>query len=482
MKKGTLRETALTGIFWTFFQQFGTQGISFLVSIVMARLLLPAEFGLIGMITVFIAIGQSLIDSGLTQSLIRSENPNQEDYSTVFFFNLGGSIFIYFILFFLSPLIAEFYNQDILTNIIKIYCLTFIISAFSTVQITRLTKIMDFKTQLMVAIPSIIGSGILGIFLAFNGYGVWSLVWMNVFQSFLNTIQLWFRTNWRPSLTFNKLKFKEHFQFGYKLTLSGLLDTIFVNIYQIIIGKYFLASQVGFYVRADSLKRLSVVNISNALNKVTYPLFATIKNDDERLRRVYRELMLMVIFVIAPVLIIMGVLAEPLFRFLFTAKWVPAVPYFQILCLSAILYPIHSYNLNILKVKGRSDLFLKLEIIKKITIVITLGVSIRYGIMGLIWGQLFTSIIAFFTNTYYTGKFLNYKSFQQFIDILPILLLAFTVGGCIWFVDNIMNINQLSDFSRLFLLGIGGSGLYITLAYICKMDSINNIKRIITKK
>lgn len=463
-------------------QQFGTQFISFGVSLVLARLLLPAEFGLIGMIAIFMGIGQSLINSGLTQSLIRSENLDQEDYSTVFFFNLVASVIIYLIIFFAAPWIAAFYRQPVLVDIIRVYCLSFIITAFSAVQLTRLTKQMDFKTQMLVAIPSLIGSGLLGIYLAYQGHGVWSLVWMTLFQAFLNTVQLWIRSKWHPSLTFSVIKFKEHFNFGYKLTLSGLLDTVFTNIYQIIIGRYFVASQVGFYTRANSLKQLPVSNISGALNKVTYPLFASIQNDDVRLKRIYKEIMQMVVFIIAPVLIIMGVVAEPLFRFLFTDKWLPAVPYFQVMCLGGILYPIHSYNLSILTVKGRSDLFLKLEIIKKVMITIIIAISIQFGIMGLIWGQLVTSILAFGINTHYSGKFLKYNTLEQTLDILPIILLAFLVGACVWLTDNYLHINQLQDFYRLTILALGGSILYIAFAYLFKMNSLNSIKKIILKQ
>ncbi|HET7119391.1 MAG TPA: lipopolysaccharide biosynthesis protein, partial [Hanamia sp.] len=279
----SLRKTAISGMIWAFAQQFGTQAIGFFVSIIMARLLLPKEFGLIGMISVFIGIGNSLITSGLTQSLIRTSNANQEDYSTIFYFNLLGSIIIYLVLFFFAPLIAAFFSQPVLINIIRLYCLSFIITAFSEVQLTKLTKEMNFKLQMTITIPSLICSALLGIFLAFKGYGVWSLVWMSLFQSFLSTVQLWFQTGWSPSLVFNIEKFRYHFKFGYKITLSGLLNTIFNNIYQIIIGKFFVAADVGFYTRANSLKQLPVTNISSALNKVTYPLFASIQNDDLRL-------------------------------------------------------------------------------------------------------------------------------------------------------------------------------------------------------
>lgn len=478
----SLRKTAISGMIWAFAQQFGTQAIGFFVSIIMARLLLPKEFGLIGMISVFIGIGNSLITSGLTQSLIRTSNANQEDYSTIFYFNLLGSIIIYLILFLFAPLIAAFFSQPVLINIIRLYCLSFIIRAFSEVQLTKLTKEMNFKLQMTITIPSLIGSALLGIFLAYKGYGVWSLVWMSLFQSFLSTVQLWFQTGWSPSLVFNMEKFRYHFKFGYKITLSGLLNTIFNNIYQIIIGKFFVAADVGFYTRADSLKQLPVTNISSALNKVTYPLFASIQNDDLRLKKIYKNIMQMVIFIVAPVLIFLAVLADPLFRFLFTGKWAPAVPYFQILCFVGILYPLHSYNLNILYVKGRSDLFLKLEIVKKILLVIIIAVTLQFGIMGLIWGQLISSFLAFFINTHYTGKFLNYNSWEQTKDILPIIFLAFIAGGIVFAIDYQLKELQYSNIYRLLIGGsIGAIGYYI-LSILFKINSLQELKKIILRK
>lgn len=478
----SLRKSALRGIFWTFSQQFGAQGIQFCVSIVMARLLLPEEFGLIGMITVFIAIGKSLMETGLTQSLIRTENPDQEDYSTVFYFNLVGSIIVYFLLFFTAPYIANFYNQFILIDIIRVYCLSFVIGAFSAVQIARLSKIMDFRTQMLVTIPSLIGAGLLGIILAYNGYGVWSLVWMGLSQVFFSTVQLWWKSRWKPSLEFNIAKFKFHFKFGYKLTLSSLLDILFKNIFQIIIGKFFMTSQVGFYSRANSLKQLPVSSISGAMNKVTYPLFASIQNDDARLRKIYKQMMQIVVFVIAPLLITMGVLAEPLFRFLFTEKWVPAVPYFKILCLAGIAYPLSSYNLNILKIKGRSDLFLKLEIIKKTLIIVTIGISIQFGIMGLIWGQLFTSIISLAINSQYSGKLIAYNSWQQAKDMAPIIIIAIISGVAVYAVDHWMLINYCSDFLRLLTGGSLGLTVFVGISLILKLDVLQNLKIIVLKR
>ena len=478
----SLKNKAVSGMVWTFAQQFSTQGIGFIISVVLARLLLPAEFGIIGMIAIFMGIGGALVDSGLATSLIRTTNANEEDFSTVFYFNILGSIIIYFILYLTAPFIANFFNQPILKNITRVYGITFIINAFSTIQLTRLTQKMDFKTQMRVSVPSLIGGGALGITLAYMGFGVWSLVWMRLLQSFLNTLQLWIVTKWKPSLIFNIAKFKYHFNFGYKLLLSGLLDTVFSNIYTVIIGKLFAPAQLGYFTRASSVIKLPVDNISGALQKVTYPLFATIKDDNERLKKVYKQIMQMVIFLIAPSLIIMGVLATPLFRFVFTEKWLPAVPYFQILCISGILYPFHVYNLNILNVKGRSDLFLKLEIIKKVLLVITILISIQFGLYGLLWGVVISSALSLFINAHFSGKFIQYNGFQQLRDVSPILLIAMTAGTLTLIADKIMINSDKTDIFRIILGGAIGIISYWIISVLFKIKSIQDLKTIILKQ
>lgn len=478
----SLRKQAISGMLWTFAQGFSTQGIGFIISVVLARLLLPAEFGIIGMIAIFMGIGGALVDSGLASSLIRTPEANQEDFSTVFYFNIVGSILMYFILYLTAPLIAKFFNQPILTNITRLYGITFIINAFSTIQLTRLTQMMDFKTQMRVSVPALIGGGALGIILAYMGFGVWSLVWMRLFQSFLNSLQLWIVSKWKPSFIFNIEKFKYHFHFGYKLLLSGLLDTVFTNSYTVIIGKLFVPAQLGFYTRANSVIQLPVQNISGALNKVTYPLFASIKDDNERLKKVYKQIMQMVTFLIAPILIIMGVLATPLFRFVFTEKWLPAVPYFQILCISGILYPFHVYNLNILNVKGRSDLFLRLEVIKKILLVITIIVSIQFGMYGLLWGIVISSALALFINAHYSGKFIHYNGFDQLKDVSPILLIGVTAGILTLIADKIMVNFDTIDLFRIILGGTVGVLSYWFISLTFKIQSIQDLKTIILKQ
>ncbi len=478
----SLKNQALSGVFWSSMQLFGTQAIGFGVSLILARLLLPAEFGLIAMLGVFIGLGTTLINSGLTNSLIRTENLDDEDFSTVFFFNLAGSLIIYIIIFLAAPLIADFYDQELLTVIVRVYCITFIINAFSAIQNARLTKMLDFKTQMKVSVPSIIMGSIVGVFMAYNNYGVWSLVWSGIVQSLASTIQLWYYSKWRPLWIFNRQKFSYHFHYGVKLMFSGVLDTLFTNAYTIIIGKFFAPAQVGFYNRAETLQMLPVGNISSIITKVSFPLFSTIQNDDVRLKSAYKRIMQMVIFLVAPTLILMSVLAEPLFRILFTEKWLPAVPYFQILCFNGILYPIHSYNLQILNVKGRSDLFLKLEVIKKIIVVVIILVTFQFGIYGLLYGSVIASILAFFVNTYYSGKFLNYPAWEQTKDLLPIIFLSLLIGGLVYFFDQQLKTIFLYDLSRLIFGVLLGVALFAIAAYIFKMSSLKEIIDIIKRK
>ena len=478
----SLRKQALSGMMWTFIQQSTSQVIGFIFSVILARLLLPAEFGIIGMISIFITIGTVLLDSGLATSLIRTPDANEEDFSTVFYFNLFGSIVAYIILYFAAPYIAQFFNQPILINITRVFGISFIINAFTIIQLTRLTQKMDFKTQTKIYIPAIVVGGLVGIILAFLGYGVWSLVWMRMAQSFLNTLLLWIVTKWKPSLIFNVQKFKYHFNFSYKLLLSGLIDTIFNNIYVFVIGKMFSPAQLGYYTRADSVIKLPVDNISGTLNKVTFPLFSSIKDDNVRLKKVYKKILKMVIFLIAPILILMGVLATPIFRFVFTEKWLPAVPYFQILCINGIIYPFHAYNLNVLNVKGRSDLYLKLEIIKKSLLVLIVALSIPFGIYGLLWGIVISSAFTLFINAYYSGKFIQYNSLEQIKDVLPALTISIIAGTITWLLDQTMVRFDMIDFIRITVGGLAGVISYISMSYLFKFQSLQDLKDIIKNR
>jgi O-antigen/teichoic acid export membrane protein len=333
-----------------------------------------------------------------------------------------------------------------------------------------------------VSIPSLIIGSVVGISLALNNYGVWSLVYSAIIQSLAGTIQIWYWTKWKPKLVFNWGKFNYHFHYGVKLMFSSILDSIFKNAYSIVIGKFFAPAQVGFFSRADSLKMLPAGTISSIITKVSFPLFASIQNDDERLKSIFKRMMQMVIFLVAPTLVLMGVLAEPLFRLLFTEKWLPAVPYFRILCINGVLYPIHGYNLQILNVKGRSDLFLKLEIYKKILVAIVMVISFPFGIYGLLYGSVTASLFGFFINAYYSGKFLNYTAWQQTKDLLPIILLSLLIGIFIYYFDGLLLSLLANDFIRLLAGSLLGMILFTIVAFLSKMESLFELITIIKRK
>ncbi|MBR9921766.1 MAG: lipopolysaccharide biosynthesis protein [Bacteroidetes bacterium] len=475
----SLRNIALKGMFWTYLDQFGGQIIQFAVSVVLARILLPEEFGIIAILMVFIAVSNSLVTSGFGQALIRKKDVDELDYSSVFYVNLIVSIIVYGLLYLSAPLIANFYEDPRLVSLTRVIGLGTIIGAFSLVQTARLTQRMDFKTQMTIRIPSLILGGAVGIWAALNGYSYWSLVMQMLTTQFVSVLQLWIRTGWYPKRIFSLDRVRSMFAFGSRLMLSGLLDTIYKNIYVILIGKYFSQAQVGFYNRANNTKQLPVSNISNALTKVTYPLFAKIQDDDIRLKAVYKQIMQQVIFWIAPILIGSAVVGEPLFRFVFTEKWLPAVPYFQVLCIVGILYPLNSYNLNVLKVKGRSDLFLRLEVIKKVLITISLFIALPFGVIGLVWSQVALSIIAYGINSYYSGYFINYGIWEQVRDISPTILNAIIMGAGVWLL--LWLSPNWPDWLILLLSAISGAVLYFLGAKLMRLSALDEFWKIVKR-
>jgi O-antigen/teichoic acid export membrane protein len=479
----TLKTKTITSLIWAFIQQFSVQLISFGITIGLARILMPAEFGMIAMLTILVGVGNTLLDSGLASSLIRSTDLTQRDFSTVFFFNLAGSIVIYGITYVLAPMISRLYHQPLLVLIIRVYTLDFIINAFFSVQNARLIKDMNFKAQMMIQIPAVLLGGLLGIYLAITGHGVWSLVWLGLAQSFLSTVMHWLYSGWLPSLVFDKQCFRRHFGFGYKMTLTGLLDIVYRNIYVVIIGSYYSITQLGFYNRAESFSQLPVNNISMVIHKVTYPMFTEIGDDDKKLKRVYRQIMQQVIFWVAPILIIMIILAEPLFTFLLTDKWLPAVPFFQILCLAGIMYPLNAYNLNILKVKGRSDLILKLETIKKAICLIGIFCATYFGIYGLLYFQLIFSVLAYYINSAYSSTLIGYPVKEQFQDLWPIFAAAMISGLITYLIDElIVRPLMMANLARILTSGFTFCIIYLSTGLLFKLIPINDFKILILKK
>lgn len=469
----SLKKQAKSGIKWSFIQQISVQAINFVVQVMLARLLMPEVFGLIAMIIVFISIGQTLMDGGMTSSIIRTKNPNQIDYSTVFITNLSMSCVLYTLTYIAAPLIAEFYGQDVLINIIRLFAISFIIDALVAVHIAKLTKEMKFKLQMQLQIPSAVIAGLVGITMAYNGFGVWSLVWLNLIRSSLFAIQVWLLNEWRPSLMFNKDRFKYHFNFGYKLTIANLLNTIFNDSYRIIIGKFYSPLQVGLYNNAETMRLFPVDQITAVLGKVTYPLFANIKEDTE-LKKAYRITLRIVLFIVVPIMFYLILIADEGFELVFGKQWLPAVPYFQILAFASMVKPISAYNLSILKVKGKSDLLLKLEVFKKILGVIAILIGLSFDIIGLLISYTIWFYIVTIIDMHYSGKLIEYSVKEQVVDSVSILFFGAIVFIFLLFVKSRFVFEY--DLVTILFYMFSFFGLYMTLLFVFDKKLITTLK------
>lgn len=422
-----LKSKTQKGLVWSFVERFATQGVQFLFGIILARLLSPEDYGTIAMPLVFLAIAQCIIDSGFSTALIRKPNLTEDDLSTAFYFNIGVGIVCYSILFFTSPLISEFYHTPILSNLLKITALATLFNPLCAVQQAILTRKIDFKTQAIVSLSGALVSGIIGLTMAYNGFGVWSLVCQQVGGYAIRTILLWVLGRWTPKRRWSWDSFHYLWGFGSKMLGSGLLDTTYNNIYPIVIGKFFSANDLGNYTRAQQFATLPSSNVTGVLQRVTFPVLSSIQNEDERLERNYRKILKLSAFIIFPLMMLLSAIANPLVRVVLTDKWEGCIILLQIMCFSMMWYPIHAINLNLLTVKGRSDLFFRLEICKKIVGVCVMCVTIPQGIIWMVSGSIFTSMIALIINTYYTGKLINVGYLKQMGDLLPVIGVSFAM-------------------------------------------------------
>lgn len=474
----SLKQKTVHGVIWSSIERFSVQGIQFVLQILMARILSPEDYGAIAMLAIFVAISQSFIDSGFSNALIRKVDRTEKDYATVFYFNIVVGIVFYLILFFTSPLIASFYNTPILEPLTKVIALNLFFNSMCVVQQARLTIRLDFKTQAVVSLISVVLSGAVGLWMAHAGYGVWSLAIQTVLQTAFRMVFFWLLAKWRPIEKFSKESFKEMFSYGSKLLASGLLDTIYRNVYTIIIGKVFSSSTLGYYSRADQFAQFPSSNLTGILQRVTFPILSTIQNEEERLRINYRKFLRLSAFIVFPLMIGLAAVAEPFIYLVLTPKWAGIVPVLQVICLAYMWYPIHAINLNLLQVKGRSDLFLKLEIIKKGNITLMLLLTVPLGILAICIGKIINSILSLVINTYYTGKLIRVGFFMQMRDILPILLncvaMYLVITVVIHFIPN-----------HLLKLAIGilsGVFYYITMASLFKSAELKELLLIIKRK
>ncbi len=474
-----LKSKTLHALFWSFFERIGQQGIQFIITIILARLLLPEEFGLIAMLTIFMAVAQSFIDSGFGQALIQKQDATHIDECSIFYFNILVGFLAAGLLCLTAPWIAGFYNQPLLVPLTCALSLNMIINAFGLVQITLLTKHIDFKTQLKVSVIATVTSGTIGVTMALNGFGVWSLVAQSISSNLFSTALLWLFNTWRPSLTFSFVSLRGMFAFGSRLLASGLLDTIFRNIYLVVIGKLFPPMALGFYSRAKGLQQLPVENISGLVSRVTFPVFSSVQDDKPRLKRGVREALTMLVMINFPMMVGLAIVAKPLVLVLLTEKWTPCVPYLQLLCVVGMLYPLHVINLNVLTAQGRSNLFFRLEVLKKILIVIAIAVTYRWGIIAMIYGQIATSCLAYFLNAYYTGKMLDYPITEQIQDLMPSLALSGVMGLGVYTLKYTPIVNQ----SVLLLVQImTGIVLYAVLCYIFRISSFMEVIKMVKSK
>jgi len=368
----SLLKSAKSGIFWSTVDTVGVKVLSFLVSVSMARILDPEDFGLVGLIVIFVAIGGILVDSGMGSSLIRDNDATDLDFDTVFYTNIVISVFLYIVLYVSAPLISSFFGHEILTSIVRVYGLSYIISALFITQQTRLIKDLQFKKIAFLNMPSTLLSGVIAIIMALNGYGVWSIVAMYLTSQLIKLCLVWWHTQWKPSLQFSTKSLKYHFNYGYKLIISGILGVFTREMYTMVIGKRFDVASVGYFQRAHSVKSYPVSTLGSVLNRVSFPILSKIKDDKEKISKIYQSILKVSFFVMTAFMTTLIVISEPLFIFLFTEKWSAAIPYFRIVALAGILVPIHSFNLNIFRIYGRTDVLLKLSVIKNVMVLVSI--------------------------------------------------------------------------------------------------------------
>lgn len=472
-----LRKKTVSGVFWSAIERFSLQGVQFIINIIMARLLLPSDYGIIGMLAVFLLISQTFIDGGFTNALIQRKDRTEIDYSTVFYFNIFVAFLFYILIFVSAPLIADFYNMPDLRDVARIISLSLIISSLSAVHKTKLTIDIDFKTQSKISLTAALISGVIGIWLAYENFGVWALVTQTLVNSILQTGLYYLFSHWFPLRIFSWVSFRILFSFGSKLLASSLIHTVYYNLYSIVIGKKFSAADLGYYTRAEQFAVFPSSNVNSIISRVTFPILSGIQDDDERLAFAYRKYIRLASFIIFPLMIGLAVLAKPLIILLLTEKWLGIVVLLQILCLDWMLDHLSIINLNLLYVKGRSDWALRLEVIKKTIATIILFASIPLGIVGMCWGRVLYSVIATYLNSYYTKSLIGLSLGTQIKDILPSLMIAVLMGIIVYGSTML-----LSNAILQLLVGfIVGAGCYFIISKFFKMDSLAELFSLIKR-
>lgn len=482
MAEANLKSQTKRGIHWTFLNQFINYGLQFIVGIIMARLLTPGDYGITALPAVFLAIADVFIDGGFGGALVRKPEVSQKDLSTAFYYAISVGVFFYIVIFFAAPLIANYFETPVLVPLVRVTSLTFLWGPLMTPQNVILKRNLNFKTITRISVTTkIIGSAI-GVSLAFLGYGLWSLVAMSVISNLLELIQKWFKVRWLPTERWSKESFKYLWGYGNKMMIAGLLNNVYKSITPIFVGKYFSPADLGIYNRALGYAQLLAHQGTNIIQQVTFPVLSKIQGEDEALARNYRRMLQASAFVIFPIMLMLSALARPLVILLITDKWESCIILLQLLCFAFMWYPIHAINLNLLQVKGRSDLFLKLEVYKIIISVVILFCSLPFGLIYFCIASIFNSMISLFINTYYTGKLINVSYIDQMKDLLPIWLLSFITWGAIHISFLLIELAVHSLLINLIVGSIVGISVYIGFAYLFKMPQLQDVKYMLNIK
>lgn len=470
----TLKHKAVNGVLWRIVEQGGKQFVQFGISVLLARLIMPDQFGMIAMLTVFLAVANCFISSGLGDALYRKKERTQADCSTVFWFSFIVSIIFYWILFFCAPLISDFYNMPQLTAILRVSAITIIIGTLAGIHRMFLQLELDFKTFAKFNVVGLIISGIVGVTLAYLKFEVWALVFQNLTMTIVPSILVIIKVKWHPSFIFSKASFKEFFGFGSKLLASSILDQIYSNIYSIVIGKVYKASDLAFYNRSHNLASLTSSMPTGVLQSVTFPLLVRLQDNTEAMKNAYRRIIKLSGFVVFPICLGCGAVAYPLINVLYTDVWIFSASLLSITVFSLMWYPIHAVNLNYLIVKGRSDLFFRLEVIKKIQGVIILCITIPLGIEAMCYGSVFSSLLSLVWNTHYTGKFLNMTILDQLNDLKGTLILSLLMFVGARFTAHILG----NDIVSLICSVATGAAIYIGGAFLFRFPEIKELKEL----
>ena len=482
---GGHKKAVVSGLFWRIMERTGAQGVTFLVSIVLARLLEPKVYGTVALVTVFITILQVFIDSGLGNALIQKKDADNLDFSSVFFFNITVCVLLYIGMFFAAPLIANFYDDSSLVPVVRVLSLTLIISGVKNVQQAYVSRNMQFKRFFFATLGGTIGAAVVGITLAYLGFGVWAIVSQHLFNAAVDTLILWITVKWRPELKFSFQRLKGLLSFGWKILVSTLIDTVYQDLRQLLIGKVYTPSVLAYYNQGKKIPSMIISNIDTSINSVLFPTFSKVQDDKNRVRSMMRSSIKVSTYLMAPVLIMAAACADPLVRIVLTEKWMPCVFFLRVACITSLIYPIHTANLTAINAMGRSDLFLKLEILKKIVgVAIILG-SMWISIEAVALGSLISAIISLFINAWPNRKLLNYSITHQITDILPPLLLAVFMGGCVYAVE-LFGFNDWITLAIQIPLGIiiyfAGSKIFKLYSYQYIVNSIKNFRKDRKKK